>query len=53
MGGFLTSPAGAVSTWALPALHALQERPLDVICLSRVGVDLYAAQKDTPMEEVT
>ena len=35
---------------ALAALHA---RPLDVLCLGRAGVDLYAVQKNTPLEEVT
>jgi 5-dehydro-2-deoxygluconokinase len=28
-------------------------RALDVICLGRVGVDLYAVQKNLPLEEVT
>ena len=41
---------------ALDALNTLRElhaRPLDVLCLGRAGVDLYAAQKNTPLEAVT
>jgi 5-dehydro-2-deoxygluconokinase len=34
-------------------LAALQARPMDVLCLGRAGVDLYAAQKNTPMEDVS
>ncbi len=37
----------------LDALTTLQGRTLDVICLGRAGVDLYAVQKNTPLEAVT
>ena len=37
----------------LTTLATMQARPLDVLCLGRAGVDLYAVQKNTPMEEVT
>ena len=35
------------------ALAASHTRPLDVLCLGRAGVDLYAVQKNTPLEAVT
>jgi 5-dehydro-2-deoxygluconokinase len=37
----------------LAALAASRARLLDVLCLGRAGVDLYAAQKNTPLEAVT
>lgn len=52
MGGVLSmgSSASLPLREALAVLHA---RPLDVLCLGRAGVDLYAVQKNTPLEEVT
>lgn len=37
----------------LAALAASRARPMDVLCVGRAGVDLYAAQKNTPLEAVT
>jgi len=42
--------APALPTTLWPALG--QTRDLDLICLGRAGIDLYAVQKDTPFEEI-
>lgn len=43
-----STPAAPYSLW--PSLT--QARTLDLICLGRAGVDLYAVQKDTDLEDV-
>jgi 5-dehydro-2-deoxygluconokinase len=55
MGDLLSKPSvpAVPNMPMLAALAALQARPLDVLCLGRAGVDLYAVQKNTPLEAVT
>lgn len=55
MGVLLTKPAVPTNTRMpmLAALAASHARPLDVLCLGRAGVDLYAVQKNTPLDAVT
>jgi len=43
-----TLPLGPAALWPVLA----QVRALDLVCLGRAGIDLYAVQKDTSFEEV-